>query len=467
MKTRLNSMPHQRGFTYVTVVVTMVVVGLMLAAYLKLVAVQNQLTMRSQVWNRSVPVLEAGIEEALAHLNKNASPDSSGTFNPQMTADNWIADADGGWHKLGSLDGDFYYVKIAPWPVSGTGPTNFPHLYSTGYVQQVSAFALNRVTGPFIASSLLDQLVAQGKYSRRVVEATTTNVPTFTKGLVSKKGINMNGNNVKVDSYDSQIGGRNINGRWHSSIARDKGDVASNDTITNTINVGNANIWGRVATGPFGTISLGPNGSVGDVAWQTGGNRGIKPGWSTDDMNVEFPDVVMPSVAWSAMPAGGGGYNYVFNQSGDYRLPSGTLSGKVLVTAPNVRLRIDGGLSFTGQGGLTITSNANIKIYLNCASAQVTGQGVINQGTPAQCYIFGTSTLKDLDIGGNGEATCVVYAPYASVKLHGGGNSEEDFSGALVANNFTFTGHYNVHYDESLGRMGLWRGFVLTSWNEK
>ena len=56
---------------------------------------------------------------------------------------------------------------------------------------------------------------------------------------------------------------------------------------------------------------------------------------------------------------------------------------------------------------------------------------------------------------------------YANVTLHGGGNSANDFSGAIVSNTFRFTGHYNIHYDEALGRAGLWRGFTIISWDEQ
>jgi hypothetical protein len=325
---------------------------------------------------------------------------------------------------------------------------------------------MNRPFSPFVAS-VLDDLVRSGKFSRRIVQCTTTNNPTFSKGIVARRGINMNGNNVTVDSFDSSTNTASTNGRWDEHKRRSNGDVASNDTITNAVNVGNANIYGRVSTGPFGTVALGPNGKVGDLAWHASGSRGIKTGWSTDDMNVEFPDVVMPSVAWAAMPGASGG-TITFNSSGHYQMQSGTLGGKIVVNAPNVVLRIDGGLNFSGShDGITINSNASLTVYLNCASAKVTGQGIINPGRAKDCIIYGTSALTDLDIGGNGEATCVVYAPYANVKLHGGGSSDADFQGALMANSFTFTGHYNVHYDESLGRMGLWRGFTITSWNER
>src|SRR6266704_4806677 len=67
-------------------VVTMcatVIIGLDLITYLRLVVNQNQLITRSQVWNACMPILEAGIEEALAHCEA-----SYNTTN--MTSDGWV-----------------------------------------------------------------------------------------------------------------------------------------------------------------------------------------------------------------------------------------------------------------------------------------------------------------------------------------------------------------------------------------
>ena len=91
MKTFLlrNSRRATRASTYMTVVVTMIIVGVMLAAYIKMVGTQNTFATHSQTWNRSVAVLEAGVEEAMAHLNKNGSPDSGGTVNIEA----WLARA--------------------------------------------------------------------------------------------------------------------------------------------------------------------------------------------------------------------------------------------------------------------------------------------------------------------------------------------------------------------------------------
>ena len=150
------------------------------------------------------------------------------------------------------------------------------------------------------------------------------------------------------------------------------------------------------------------------------------------------------------MPGAVGGV-ITFNSSGSYRVDSsGPVSGKLIVAAPNVRLRVDGGMSVSGTGSITISSNASITIYLNCPSANIGGQGVVNSGVASQCYIFGTPILKTLALGGNGETTCAVYAPHADVTLQGGGASEQDFSGAIVANSLRFTAHYNIHFDESL-----------------
>lgn len=463
MKTLLSPRARLRGMTYATVIVSMIVIGTLLAAYLKLVSVQNQMVARSQTWNRSVPILESGIEEAIAHLNKNGSPDSEGTVDlARLGTDGWDnnGSANGPWYKFGWLAGDFYFVSISSW----NGSTAYmPSINSTGWVRQMPAFALRGSRGPFLAQGEVNYT----GFSRRMVLCATTNNPIFNKALVAKNGIDMNGNNVAVDSYDSSKTNFSTLGRWDRDKRRDRGDVASNDTLTNTINVGNANIWGRVATGPNGTVAVGPNGKVGDTAWQNSSSSGIKPGWSTDDMNVEFPDVILPAGSAGWLPPIGGP-NYVLD-SGDYMLPSGLLSGKITIKSnATVRLRIDGGVRFNGQDGLVIQPNANLKMYLNCASATFTGQGILNgTGTPKQCQIYGTTALKDLDIGGNGELTCVVYAPYAAVTMHGGGSSDQDFSGAVIAQSFKFTGHYMVHYDEALGSSELWRGFTITTWNEK
>src|SRR3954447_7487776 len=58
-----------RGSILAITLIMSALIGLLLAAYLTLIGNQNRFTQRSQVWNNAVPVCEAGVEEALAHIN--------------------------------------------------------------------------------------------------------------------------------------------------------------------------------------------------------------------------------------------------------------------------------------------------------------------------------------------------------------------------------------------------------------
>jgi hypothetical protein len=166
---------------------------------------------------------------------------------------------------------------------------------------------------------------------------------------------------------------------------------------------------------------------------------------------MSFSDVILPEGSKNWVPPASGGAI----TTGDYHIP-GVVSTTISI-APNakVRLRVDGGWNFAGNDWLSIGSNATIEIYLNCTTANMTGNGVINiKGTANQCRIFGTSILQSLEMGGNGETTCVVYAPYANLVLHGGGSGDQDFSGAIVANTIKLTGNHFFHFDEDLVRTG-------------
>src|SRR5687767_14852121 len=135
MKIHLPISRRRNGFTYMTVVVSMIVAGVMLAAYLTMISVQNQLVERSQAWNRSVPVLEAGIEEALAHLNHNAGADAAGVFNVNLATDGWSTHPSGGWFKTNTVGDDYYYVRITSF-VAGN---NYPFIEAEGFVAQQEA----------------------------------------------------------------------------------------------------------------------------------------------------------------------------------------------------------------------------------------------------------------------------------------------------------------------------------------
>jgi hypothetical protein len=482
---------RRRGSTYISVVITMSVVGLMLAAYLKLIDVQNQLTMRSQTWNRTVPVTEAGIEEAIAHLNLNGSPQPGGIIDlTKLSTDGWSGNAIVGWTKTGQLDNENQYaVRIEPW----SGSTNeYPRITATGYVASLPAFALKRSSfGPFLAASLIDleTAVSNRLALRRVVECTTTNNPTFIRGLVAKRDIDLNGNNIYTDSYDStDPAASGPNGQYDPDRARDHGDIASNGTI---VNIGNATIRGSVATGPFGQVNI-RNGVVGDDAFcDDPANTGqIQTNHFTDDMSVQFEDAVLPRscggsvisncVSWVDLTAyaipgktniGGVDYLYVLD-SGNYSIEGVPLKDSVYIQgAVRIWVKSSSSINITGSDQIRIAGRTNsLTLYAGCATASIGGQGLVNDTeVPANFMYFGLNNNTSLSISGGSRFIGCIYAPYASLALNGSGDPKDptDFCGAAIVASASLNGHFAFHYDEALPKIGIWRGFKVTSWNEK
>src|SRR6185503_9062650 len=57
------------GHVLLATIVTAAIIGVALAAYLRVIISQNSYTVRSQVWNACMPIVEAGLEEGMAHIN--------------------------------------------------------------------------------------------------------------------------------------------------------------------------------------------------------------------------------------------------------------------------------------------------------------------------------------------------------------------------------------------------------------
>src|SRR3954470_1502109 len=78
------------------------VAAVLLCAYLNVTLSQNHFTVRSQMWNVCMPVVEAGLEEALAHIN------NPGTTN--FATQNWSYDSTNKAYTKQRVIGDSYCV---------------------------------------------------------------------------------------------------------------------------------------------------------------------------------------------------------------------------------------------------------------------------------------------------------------------------------------------------------------------
>src|SRR3982750_4737913 len=91
------------GILVVTLVFCMLV-GIMLTAYLSMIKSQHKFTYRSQVWNDCVATCEAGVEEAMAHINY------SGTTS-NFAINGWTLSG-GAYRKQRDINGGFVRMAI-------------------------------------------------------------------------------------------------------------------------------------------------------------------------------------------------------------------------------------------------------------------------------------------------------------------------------------------------------------------
>jgi hypothetical protein len=243
---KIRSHAQQGNALVITLVIT-AIIGTTLASYLRLAEYQNRSVVHSQYWNGGIPIAEAGIEEALAHLNKIG--------NGNRAQNGWIA-TNNTFYMARSLDAGRYQVFI--------GPELQPTVRAIGYV--------------------IEPLT--GKEIPRTVRVTTTKEGSLMRGIIARDSITMNGGGVRIDSFDSTDPNFSTDGRYDSSKTKDNGFAGS---VRGNINTGNGGIWGYAATGPNGIVA----GNVGDHAWMAS-ETGIQPGHVTKDLNVSFPEVGMP-----------------------------------------------------------------------------------------------------------------------------------------------------------------------------
>ena len=156
-------------------------------------------------------------------------------------------------------------------------------------------------------------------------------------------------------------------------------------------------------------------------------------------------------------------YDHVIG-NGDYYATA--LSGTTIVTGTG-RLSLPNGLNMSSGDGIIIAPGGSLLVYSGGTGITIGGIGVLNaNGYAGNFIVYCADTVTNFTLTGNGEFTGVLVAPSAAITMNGGGNSRQDFTGALMAYSVRMNGHFNFHYDEALGRMGGNGRFLITSWAE-
>jgi hypothetical protein len=514
------------GFALILTILITGLVGLMLVAYLSLLTSQNQAVTRSQAWNSAMPLIEAGLEDGLTHLNAHGSTN--------LGCDGWTYSGSVYWMNR-TMGDSTYYVTISNWVANLPG--NVPVVESRAYVPMPVQVA-SAENWMFATVSVPD---ATRNYIGRGVRVTAVREYLFTKAMVAKGQIDMKGNNVTTDSFNSSDPNFSTNGLYYAPRHEAHGDVATDSQLTNSLIIGQANIFGKINTGPNGTASIGNNGSVGDLAWHAAGNSGAQPGYSANDMNVTLPNVQLPFTGGAFTPSGGYVTNVVTSISTNSTLtttipyPAGiptyiitntasssvyplgspgpvvtnwnnghtringytypTFSADYDAYATNVNVvvtyydyilgngnyqlsSLSGNIYVNGAAVLLVTSSAtpnsitiangkSLQLYNQAPSFDLAGNVMLNgNGLASQFGYWGLPGNTSVSLHGNAEFIGTIYAPDASLILGGGGNNTQDFSGSAIANSVTMNGHFNFHYDEALESTGPYRNYIVNAWWE-
>src|ERR1044071_9435329 len=174
MRISRNKYNEQTGATLIVALFTALIIGTVLGSFLLITSSRTKLSLRSTAWNAAIPVLEAGVEEALTHLHNDTN---------NYAANGWARTNISGqmvFAKSRSLsDGSYFYTTI--YGAGSSGPT----IYSAGFVPSP---------------------LGNGQYISRTVKVPTTNPPTiFTKAIAATGPISLGGSAI-VDSFDSRLG---------------------------------------------------------------------------------------------------------------------------------------------------------------------------------------------------------------------------------------------------------------------
>jgi hypothetical protein len=431
------------------------ILGITLGSYLYWVRTQNVLVAESQSWNSALALAEAGIEEGLAQVNVNFGQDPTAIGN-------YTSSAATNFGALGSISPGAY------------GPKTNSTLGTGSYSVTIQP-AQNPNAGPTITAVGYTTLPFVGRPISRTVQITTSIKSLLANGITALTNVDLKGNGLTTDSYDSSDWLHfPPDGRWNSSNRLAGGDVAS---LYGVIGIQNANIYGHVMTGVNDTNApnIGSNGRVGDLPANWSGS-GIESGWWLQDFNMDVPDIQPPYGA-SAMPVAQNPNfpststntwilsSQQYYWSGDFAIKN----NQTLYVSGNATLYVTGNFNMNNNSFLTIGSGASLKIYIGASSGTaVSGSfGVVNtSGNSSTFAIFGLPTLKTLTWNGNNSYLGTVYAPEASFNLGGGGSGDYDFQGAITVGSISMNGHFNLHYDQNLRRLAPASGFTVTSWRE-
>jgi hypothetical protein len=398
-------------------IAVMMVAGIILfglGSYLTLASHESRTVKRSLCWNASLPMAEAGIEEALSQLKQNTN---------DFTADGWTTN-----HLKQRVFGtNGYYIVNFSGRQGGTVT-----ITSTGFVHFVENIYISRTV--------------------RVLALTTKDFKF--PGLVASSVFF--GGDLQADSYDSSDPLGSTGGFYDPAKAGAEALIATPGPGFTM--GGNSHIKGYVACGPGGAVVVSGSASVGDMNYK---KNGIQPGHSTNNFTMSMPSVVIPfdsADAPGTNKVSGTSYDYVL-EGGDYmatNLSSGVYGGTMMVTESST-------LYVTGPINLTkIVFAPGVRLDLYVGAPTISFAPVVVGATAPQFTVFALPSCTSFSVNNGTIFTGLIYAPDTALAANG----HAQISGAIVGKTFSCNGTFDFHYDLAFSKPKNLVPVKVLSWAE-
>ena len=229
--------------------------------------------------------------------------------------------------------------------------------------------------------------------------------------------------------------------------------MATNASLLDSVGSGALLIFGRIAVGAEGIVTLGSSGVIGSKPWHSSGQTGIEPGWLITRTDIQSRDIPPP---YDTAASADSVRNEIRLDSGDHLLKGDLFlsgAGKLIVIG-NARLYVTGRISLTGNSHFEIQPGASLELFVGGDTAYFGGQGIRNLTAKPENFIcWGLNTNTYLALAFSGPFIGTIYAPQAQITL-GYGDNINEIHGAVVGGSVRLNGHLNFHFDEALARLG-------------
>ena len=458
----------ENGSIMIAALLMAMVIGGVVGLFLKTVTKEVEYAHHSRMMLQLISHAEAGIDTAVAALN-----------NDELSAGGWTGQNDGYYRDTANDD---------KW-VFGYNFNTVNNTYWYRYQKRhVKVYIKSHQQSPKIVAEASITLPDGTTLDRQIyVELGTRSA--WANGLLAKLSITFAGNNILIDSYNSN------NGLYDATLnMNSNGSVATPNTLLDAISVGNGDVYGTVSVGAGeqedGDIPIVVK-RGGTIASYEQGEGYIDPDRISYDFTADLPDPTWPTVTSAETEIVGQTLGSLDGSVTYYRLNELNIkSNEVYTVQGDVVLIVEKDVNGAGgdidiDGTLLLQPNTNYtegnEEYYTSLEVYVEGDFTMSGndyssfndlGRPQDVIVFGMGTadpltgkLPQISLGGNPDYYAAVYAPNYNVDLGGGGNSGQ-FFGSIVGETITLNGHYHFCYDEALAGYDSGLGWKVLWWQE-